>query len=66
MNRAILSIYKSEIVEMANHDVQVPADGNLQVARVVTVAKPPASQRRPSQIPEEPSNTNLGKEKRSL
>ena len=56
MNSAILSIYKSEIVEKADHDVQVPA-------RVLTVAKPPP--RRPSQIPEEPSNTNPGKEKRS-
>ena len=29
MSTAILLIYKSEIVEMADHDVQVPADGNL-------------------------------------
>ena len=29
MSTAIQLIYKSEIVEMADHDVQVPADGNL-------------------------------------
>ena len=67
MNSAILSIYKSEILEMAYHDVQAPADGNRSSRsdsrRCTTSA---ASQKWPSQIPEEPSNTNPGQEKRSL
>ena len=68
MNTATLLIYKSEIDEMADHDVQVPADGNFQFALVVAAAQPPPPpmQRRPSQIPEEASNTNPGQEKRSL
>ena len=41
MNSAILSICWSDIVVMANHDVQLPADGNLQVAQAVAIAQPP-------------------------
>ena len=40
MNSAILSICWGEIVIMANHDVQLPADRNLQVAQAVAIAQP--------------------------
>ena len=40
MNGAIRVYYRSGIVEMGDHNVQVPADGNLQVAQAVAAAQP--------------------------
>ena len=39
MNGAIRVDYRGGIVQMCDHNVQVPADGNFQVAQAV--AKPP-------------------------
>ena len=52
INNAILSILRSGLVKMADREVQVPADQNLQAAQAAAVLNQPPPP--PAQNPEEP------------
>ena len=59
INNAILSILQSGLVKMADREVQVPADQNLQAAQAEAVLNqpPPPPAQNPEEPPANPQNT---------